>query len=152
MRIFIVYFFIFSLAFGGLFFLIHQADSPESLVIGQWSEVAWEYEKTDKPLKDSLSKGYITEYVKFMTGQDLIIHEAESWEFMPDGTLRLRGENLDKTVRWRIKGRGHLLLLKYNDNEEEHYNITELSKDKLVLNFESDAQARGIAKLTFSKN
>jgi len=152
MRIFIVYFFIFSVAFSGLFYLVFQSESPEALVVGKWSEIAWEYEKADKPIKDSLSKGYITEYVKFMTGQSLIIHEAESWEFLPNGKLRLKGENLDKEVNWRIKGRGHLLLLKYNDNEEEHYNITELTKDKLVLNFESDAQARGIAKLTFSKN
>lgn len=151
MRILLIYIVVLGLGALGMVSMVNRSSSPESLILGTWSEVAWEYEKYDKPIASSTDKRYLSEYVKNVTGQNLIIHEVETWTFMPNGILQLTGKELNKTVKWSIKGRGHLLQLKYDDNETEHYNITEMSRDKLILNFEADAQARGIARLTFDK-
>ena len=56
-----------------------------------------------------------------------------------------------KEISWNIKGRGNILELKYDNNNVEHYSLTELSDNKLVLNFDTNTHTRGIARLTFEK-
>lgn len=138
----------------GFVVLIHFSPSPESQILGSWQELAWEYEKVDKQTNDhSQGEGYqdISSYVKSTIGYHLIVHKAETWTFLPDGKLRLQGGDFEETVSWRIKGRGHILELRHDDNTIEHYNLTDLGNQTMVLNFESDLQVRGIAKLTFKK-
>jgi hypothetical protein len=127
--------------------LISSAPSPETVILGEWKEMKWEYEKVNK----SENKDYSSLETQEQAGQHLIIHQAENWTFLPGGKLKLSGKKNDKIVSWRIKGRGHILELKYDNNTKEHYNLTRLDGDKMVLNFESDMQVRGIAKLTFEK-
>jgi hypothetical protein len=136
---------------GSFTLLINSSASPEKVILGEWEELSWEYERVNINTSDSADYKIITEDVKELIGQDLIIHQAEKWVFMPDGTLKLIGQNEEKTIRWRLKGRGHILQLKYANDTVENYSLTELDADKMVLNFESDVHARGIAKLTFEK-
>jgi hypothetical protein len=152
MKVIALYFVVFGIAIMGFIAIVKTASSPEEVILGQWSEIEWEYEKPNKRIDPELDKQTLSLYVKEVTGQNLVIHQAEHWIFYPDGTLQLSGEHKETTVLWRIKGRGHLLQLKYDDGREEHYNIMHLSKDSMVIHFEADAQARGIAKLTFTKN
>jgi hypothetical protein len=151
MKLWITYIAIFSLGLTSFVYVVKNAPSPETVILGEWQELAWEYEKVNKTTNDSDRYKIISDDVKHLIGQNLIIHEAESWVFLPNGRLRLTTKNGTKTVKWRIKGRGHVLVLKYDENISEIYNISELDEDKLVLNFEADIQARGIAKLTFNK-
>lgn len=125
--------------------LIHGAPSPENQILGVWKELSWEYEFADE--KDG--EKHITEDVKKSLGQDLIIHKAETWTFLPNGKLRLTGKNMDKTVSWRIKGRGHLLQILYDEDTLENYTLASLDDNTMNLNFETDVQARGIASLQF---
>jgi len=131
--------------------LLGASKNPETTIVGTWSELAWEYEKVDK--NDTLKKDFdtISNYVKEVVGQNLIIHKAEKWVFLPKGKLLLKGTNYVKEVNWCIKGRGNILELKYNNSNTEHYNISEISKNKLALNFDSDNHTRGIVRLTFKK-
>ncbi|MFN3918078.1 MAG: hypothetical protein ACK4K0_10085 [Flavobacteriales bacterium] len=132
--------------------LINLSSSPETQILGEWNELTWEYERVNLTGADSLDRKAITEDVKELIGQDLVIHQAEKWVFLPNGRLKLISENEEKTIRWRLKGRGHILQLKYSNDTVENYSLTELDKKRMVLNFESDVHARGIAKLTFEKN
>ena len=93
----------------------------------------------------------VSGYVKEIASQNLIIHKAEKWIFMPGKELILKGKEATKKLTWSIKGRGNILELKYNDNSVEHYTLSELSEDKLVLNFNTNTDVRGIARLTFEK-
>lgn len=145
MRIWIIYIGGFLFGLTGFILLISSTHNPENAILGEWKENKWEYEKVDKPTQDSI------EFKDVLVEQNLIIHKAETWTFLPKGRLRLTGEKLDKTVSWRIKGRGHILELRYDNNITEHYNLTELGDTKMVLNFELDMQVRGIARLTFEK-
>jgi hypothetical protein len=61
------------------------------------------------------------------------------------------GTDTAREVRWKLKGRGHILELEYDNRIVEHYNLTELNDNTMVLNFDSDIQVKGIAKLTFIK-
>ncbi|GAB3164085.1 lipocalin-like domain-containing protein [Telluribacter humicola] len=148
---------IFLAAVSGFLLLVSSAASPDQLLAGTWEEVAWEYEKVDKSRgADTLSSKVISEDVKQMIAQDLIVHRAEKWHFWPNGTLSLiaEGDINDaprKRLNWRLKGRGHILLLHYNDETEESYNIVKLTQDELTLHFYTEMQARGIAKITFKR-
>ncbi|CAN5471234.1 hypothetical protein BH23BAC1_BH23BAC1_20550 [soil metagenome] len=145
-----VYISMFMLAVVIFRFLINISPSPEILILGEWKELTWEYEKVNKT-GDNIVYKNIPDEVKKSIEENLVIHEAETWEFLPRGKLRLSGDNIDKTVDWRIKGRGDILQLKYEDGLTEDYILTQLNDEVMYLNFETDVQARGIAKLTFEK-
>jgi hypothetical protein len=138
---------------GILFFvlLISAAKSPENRIEGEWSELTWEYEKVEK--KETPDSDFLEDsnYVKSTIGHDLVIHKAEKWRFYPNGKLILQGKEYTKEVSWCMKGRGNILELKYGDNNVEHYSLTELSDNKMVLNFDTETHTRGIARLTFDK-
>jgi hypothetical protein len=138
------------LAVSSLIMVIAAAPAAEYKITGEWKEMNWEYEKVDGSASVA-KKGLISEEVKNKIGQHLVIHTAESWEFLPNHQLKLITAEGTKTVYWFIKGRGHILQLKYGNNKTENYNISRLSGDTLTLNFETKIQARGIAKLTFRR-
>ncbi|HEY5748888.1 MAG TPA: hypothetical protein VIU12_22615 [Chryseolinea sp.] len=131
----------------------HRVNGPEQLIVGTWREKAWEYEKVNTPAdrRRLKTEDTVSQAVKDQLGKHLMIHSAETWEFYPNGLLILEGPHDVKNIHWKIKGRGHILELKHRDQTVEHYNITELTRDHLILNFDSDIQVKGIAKLTFQK-
>jgi hypothetical protein len=131
--------------------LISMSKSPELEIEGESSELTWEYEKADKNETTTQDFTSISNYVKDLIGENLVIHKAEKWKFYPNGKLILEGNGYEKEVSWSMKGRGNILEIKYDDQNVEHYNLTELSSDKLVLNFDTDTHTRGIARLTFVK-
>lgn len=152
MKIWIRYISFFAVGVFLFVTLISMANSPEAIIEGEWKELVWEYEKVDK-INDTTKSDYdnVSFYVKDVAGQDLVIHKAEKWIFCPNGKLILEGEDYSKEISWNIKGRGNILELKYDNNNVEHYSLTELSDNKLVLNFDTNTHTRGIARLTFEK-
>ena len=152
MKIWIRYISFFAVGIFLFVILIGMANSPEAIIEGEWKELVWEYEKVDK-INDTTKSDYdnVSYYVKDVAGQDLVIHKAEKWIFCPNGKLILEGNDYSKEISWNIKGRGNILELKYDNNNVEHYSLTELSDNKLVLNFDTNTHTRGIARLTFEK-
>ncbi len=132
-------------------FLKDRVQSPESLLVGTWNERSWEYEKMNMPvdLKHLSDQDTIAQRVKDQLGKHLVIHSAETWEFKRDGSLLLLGADTVKHVKWKLKGRGNILELEYANRVVEHYTLTELTPAKMALNFDSNIQVKGIAKLTF---
>lgn len=128
------------------------ADSPNSLLIGEWEELSWQYEKIDPhPENRTVSIGTIDDFQKAEISEDLIIHEAEKWEFSPSGEIKLHKQNgTVESLGWRIKGRGHILKL-IHGTINEHYQIQKLTSDLMEIHFNSDLQTRGIVKMTFRK-
>lgn len=151
MKIWIRYIGFFTLGISLFILLISMSNNPENIIEGQWKELVWEYEKVDK--NDTITNDFdnVSDFVKDVVGENLVIHKAESWTFKPNGKLILKGSNYSKEVNWTIKGRGNILEIKYDNNNCEHYSLTELSDNKLVLNFDTDTHTRGIARLTFEK-
>jgi hypothetical protein len=150
MKIITTYTAVFLVIVATIFTLMSFSQSPEKKIVGQWNEKSWEYERVNK-VGDTNSKE-ITDDIKKIIGQHLLIHEAETWQFLPNGKLLLKSGSTERLVDWKIKGRGHILQLKYDDNVVENYNLTELDNNTMILNFDSEIQARGIAKLTFEKS
>ena len=150
-KIWTQYILVFGLGIVLFISLISISKNPEIEIEGEWSELTWEYEKADKNETTTQDFTSISNYVKDLIGENLVIHKAEKWKFYPNGKLILEGNGYEKEVSWSMKGRGNILEIKYDDQNVEHYNLTELSRDKLVLNFDTDTHTRGIARLTFVK-
>ncbi|MEA1785684.1 hypothetical protein U1E44_06255 [Arenibacter sp. GZD96] len=148
------YLFISAMLVLAVSFLALKSISPDERILGLWEEVAWEYEKVDKiesenkPFTKQISEGIKQEII-----ESLIIHQAETWNFLPDGTLNLSGKDNNEAVplEWNLKGRGHVLKLKHADKKTEHYTLQRINNDEMVLYFNSDINAKGIVKMTFRK-
>jgi len=155
MKFWIIFVIVFSLGALSIFGMITNGSNPENLILGEWNEVKWEYELYDKPemKSDGLSK-IIPEDLKQYVGGELKIHQAEQWNFLPNGYLTLTGRNGEeiKSLKWSFKGRGNILHLKYDDDSSESYIVSNIGRDKLVLNVDLHIGAKGMAKLTFEKS
>lgn len=147
----------FYLAFfaGGILlclFLLHGEKSPDKRIVGKWKEVSWVYDKVNPTGNgDVRPQQEIAEDHRRQIARDLVIHEAETWEFRPDGTLILHKRG-GKPVKldWKLKGRGHVLKLHYNNEQTEVYDLSELTGDKMTLYIDV-IQAKGIVRMTFEK-
>ncbi len=148
MKLWFIYIAVFALGLTGFTVMMQSSSSPEKLILGPWDEKTWKYEKGSAIGAD------IAAASKTQTKplQGFSLHEAENWEFLPGGKLRVTVNDEVQQLKWNIKGRGHVLQIKYAPGHVENYQLTQLSKDKMVLDAESDVQARGIARLTFERN
>ncbi|SFU18057.1 hypothetical protein SAMN04489724_4753 [Algoriphagus locisalis] len=146
-----LYLTIFTLVVVVYFTLLSFQKTPSDSILGEWKEVSWEYEKLDSTRKADSSFDYmITDHIKDQISQNLIIHKAETWKFTEDETVEMQGSDSKKCFHWTLKGRGNILQIDGSDLME-HYEIQELSADRMILHFNFDMQVRGIVKMTFEK-
>lgn len=125
---------------------------PGRLLNGTWKEVAWTYEKVNHQ-KGLRHRAALSEEVRDDITQGLYIHRSETWIFSGKNQLTLhKPKATDVNVKWSLKGRGHILKLKYPDRPAEYYQIRVLSDSTLVLHFENDTHARGIVKIELKKH
>lgn len=139
------------IALGCLSILLMATNAIESQhsLVGTWTEQNWEYEAApDLNLNSDLTGA---ENLTQSTPNCLVVHQSEIWQFDTNGTLYIQSAKSTKAAKWSLKGRANVLVLYYPNGMREHYNISHISTDSLVLNFESQIQARGIAKLTFTR-
>jgi len=122
MKIAATYTFVFVVIVATIITTISLSQSPEKKIVGQWNELSWEYERVD--IVNDTNNKEITDDVKKIIGQHLVIHEAETWKFLPNGKLVLKTGEKERLVDWKIKGRGHILQLKYDNDVVENYNLT----------------------------
>jgi hypothetical protein len=143
---------VFLLAIVAIIGLFSVGDRHENVIIGEWKEVQWIYEGQDNTESSGFKKQAASEMNKKI-GRDFFMHEDEIWEFNPNGTMTTRSaKNGDEhNLRWVIKGRGNILVLKDGSTPIEYYNITTLNEDSMVLYFDLDLQAKGVAELRFKK-
>jgi hypothetical protein len=141
---------VFSTVLLSFFSLSKIASRPEKLLIGKWKEVEWMYEKSDK--NQASNKIELSDEIKNSISKDLVIHCSETWEFKNNAVLVLTKKGEKKhAIKWKLKGRGHILKLRHNDSIKEYYQIKELTKDRLVIHFENDIHTRGIVRIEFKK-
>lgn len=146
MKLWTTYSVVFLFGILALFLLFNASTSPEKVILGKWKETDWKFEKGIAFAADiaAASKAKATQ-------PEFSFHKAEDWEFLPGGHLRLKIAGQQEFLTWRIKGRGHVLQIQYGNDRIENYQLTVLDKNKMVLNAESDVQARGISQLIFER-
>jgi len=128
-----------------------KSESPEQLIMGKWQEVEWQFERVDS---DSAKQGsQLFDYQKKELYKNMMIHNAEEWEFLPGKHLALKHhENTqDKKLKWILKGRGNILELRYDNEKVERFQVYKLTKDTLVVYYDFDLQMRGSVRITFKK-
>ncbi|MFD2037394.1 hypothetical protein ACFSKL_21535 [Belliella marina] len=137
-----------------LFLLVTRfGNQPMNDIIGEWKEVSWDYEKVDiLNQADTLTIDDVLDQTRVQLGENFVIHKSEVWEFNKDNTLKVGfDDGSEEFVEWKLKSKGDILKLTHEGSVLEYYTIKELNKDKLVLHFHVDLNARGIVKLTFEK-
>lgn len=147
---FIISFFV---LFSGIVTFNSISDSPENLIIGEWSESVWSYELRDSKLSLEDSTGrFLSEEVKSRLATDLLIHKSEHWVFEEPDKIRIYKKNGEvEVVKWRLAGRGHILKLIHENGQKEIYDIKEINADELIINFDMGLELRGVAKLSFRR-
>ena len=114
--------------------------NPERVILGKWKETGWSYENIDK-------NDFVYHDIKLARK-----HESESWRFADNNILYFHnGDVISAQALWKIKGRGHILQLTYEDGDTELYDIKELNDHELIINFDIGMESRGIARLVFTK-
>lgn len=127
------------------------ARNPENLLATQWVESSWEFEKSDEILPNS--RRFEGVRVQAFEGRSFLRHEAEYWRFNQDRSFRIRQKNGREYVgEWRMRGRGHILALRYDNGQEETFEVKELNADELVLHVHLGMEVRGIARLQFVRD
>lgn len=136
----------------GLLQLAACEQSPETRLVGRWEESDWKYERVDAEPGEQQVWNDARELAR-QRDRRLVHHEAEYWEFRPDGTLLISVRDGHKLRRqWRLKGRGNVLMLRSGvGSEVELYDIKELNERELVIHYDIGMEVRGIARLTFSR-
>lgn len=129
--------------------LIGATTAPDRTILGKWEQTEWTYELLDLPRGEEPDT--FLEGVKQAVGRHLVVHKAETWEFLPGHRLRLRVGDQVEEAHWRLMGRGHLLRIVHADGSQEHYVLDRLDGETMRLQFETDIQARGIASLVFKR-
>lgn len=126
---------------------------PEQLLVGTWKEISWQYDKKDKNVDHAINISKVLDAeMKASISEGLHIHQSETWTFDKFSNLTLEKKKTKPTrLHWRMKGRGHILKLHYDNESKEYYQIRKLTKNKLVLNFENDTHARGIVEIVLIK-
>lgn len=130
--------------------LIGCGQDPETMLSQTWVETGWSFAKVDElPAEvrrfDGIRIRAFEEHVFFR-------HESEYWHFYPDHSFEIALKTGQiHTGRWRLKGRGHVLTLRYAGGGVEAFDVKELSADRLVLHVHLGMEMRGIARLTFSR-
>lgn len=139
----------------GYSFIRINMKSPEDLIVGDWSESSWKYERVATPQqkKDVACTDSFSVALKEHLGKDLLLHENETWTFRPNGELHISSPvKTTRVLYWRLKGKGDMLVIKdKNKVPLEHYKVTYIDKGTLSLNFELDIQVKGLASMTFKK-
>jgi hypothetical protein len=130
-----------------------QLQHPEKAILGTWTEVSWHYEIADsKAVKKKRAHPDADNSLEHEVFSNLIIHKSEQWNFDRKTGLTLQKEKRSPVrLKWRLKGRGHILQLTYAGDTVENYQIRELTDKRMVLHFENDVHTRGIIKIVFAK-
>lgn len=130
--------------------LLGCVESPEQQLIGHWEESGWAYEKLDAPSASLRRSEGIR--IEAYEGRSVALHEAESWDVRADGSLQVTlVDGSRRHARWRLKGRGHVLTLRYADGSAEVYDVKDLDATRMTLHFDLGVEARGIARLSFRR-
>lgn len=125
-------------------------ERPDQTLVGCWRQVDWRYERMDEPLQRWFDGVRLRAY----PDRDLVVHEAERWDVGPRGAVRIARRDGEAQGRWRLKGRGHVLTLRFASSESETfevYDVKELDARRLELNYDIGVEARGVARLSFER-
>ncbi len=135
-----------------ILFMLNVGTRHEEIIVGAWKEIKWTYEGAEDK-EDTLLRAEALKSLRSIIGQDFLIHENETWIFTPEGQLitSTKPTENDMRLRWLLKGRGNILVIKNGDIPIESYNITKLNDEILVLSFNVEIGAKGVAELTFER-
>lgn len=127
------------------------SQGPEKMIAARWVESSWSFEKVaESPPNSRRFEGV---RVQAFEGREFLRHEAEYWRFNPDRSFEIRLQHGERyRGHWLFRGRGHILVLRYQNGEEETFEVKELNGQELILHVHLGMEVRGIARLAFVRD
>lgn len=126
-------------------------ENPERMVEGKWSEVGWYFEKVDEmPAFNKQTE--IHEKFKQQAIQHLPPLKNGNWHFVRNNKQNYIAHHDSIQYDWYIKGRGHILELRRNDELIESFIIQDITRDRMVLHLNIDLQTKGIARIVLKRD
>ncbi|MGE8243180.1 hypothetical protein D3C87_815450 [compost metagenome] len=125
-------------------------ENPERLLEGEWEEQGWYFEKVEKS-PTFKKQAIIHEGIKDAAIAHLPPLQDGLWHFEKMGQKNFVAHHKDKQYNWFLKGRGHILELRKNNELVESFVIQKLNKNQLVLHLNLDMQTKGIARIVLKK-
>ncbi|MFD2743898.1 MULTISPECIES: hypothetical protein [Sphingobacterium] len=138
------------LLIASLLVVIHVA-SPEKMIVGEWKEAGWYFEKPDYRLKERNFAQVLEQNVRIEILDKLEILHVNRWIFKEDGTLEVDDTSV-ANMTWSIKGRGHILEISRNGTPIESFQIQTLDNDQMELHLNLDIQIKGVIKILLKRD
>lgn len=138
------------LLLGSLLVVIYVA-SPEKVIVGEWSEVGWHFEKPDYRVDEKNFAQILENNVRIEILDKLEILHVDRWIFREDGTLEVNDSSV-ATMTWSIKGRGHILEISRNGTPIESFQIQTLNNEQMELHLNLDIQIKGVIKILLERD
>ncbi|MDM1292749.1 hypothetical protein HX021_00380 [Sphingobacterium sp. N143] len=125
-------------------------ENPERLLEGEWEEQGWYFEKVEKS-PTFKRQTIIHEQIKDEAIAHLPPLQDGMWHFERTRDKNFVAHHQSQQYNWFLKGRGHILELRKDNELVESFIIQKLSKDQLILHLNLDMQTRGIARIVLKK-
>lgn len=125
-------------------------ESPERLLEGEWEEQGWYFEKVEKS-PTFKKQSIIHEGIKDAAIAHLPPLQDGLWHFERAGEKNFIAHHKETQYNWFLKGRGHILELRKDNELVESFVIQKLNKNQLVLHLNLDMQTKGIARIVLKK-
>ena len=138
------------LLLSSLLVVIYVA-SPEKMIVGEWKEVGWYFEKPDYRVDEQNFAQVLEQNVRIEILEKLEILHVDRWIFQDDGTLEVNDSSV-ANMTWSIKGRGHILEISRDGTPIESFQIQTLNNDQMELHLNLDIQIKGVIKILLERD
>ncbi|WP_166334836.1 hypothetical protein [Sphingobacterium chungjuense] len=124
--------------------------SPEKMIVGEWKEKGWYFEKPDYRLEEKNFAEVLEENIRIEILDKLEILHVNRWIFRENGTLEVDDHSV-ANMTWSIKGRGHILEISRDGTPIESFQIQTLNNDEMELHLNLDIQIKGVIKILLKR-
>lgn len=132
-------------------FIVINVTSPEKMIVGDWEEVGWFFEKPDATITEDRFDDILHEEVRKKIMDDMKVLHVERWRFSEDGRLTTEPDSSHADLQWFIKGSGHILELRRDGKTLENFEIKRLDREELELHLMLDLQLKGVVRILLKR-
>ncbi len=112
---------------------------PEEAILGKWEIDKEAMRKVLSEETEEISKTHPTKSQTLEESIAALLEKMQiSYEFNPDGTMRMWSQGIETKGKWVINAEGNILSTTSEENQKIETPIEEITKNKLILRISTD--------------